>query len=86
MEEAGLRGVNVSGWYGILATAGTPQSIIAKLNSEIVSMMSDPKVTEPFRKQGLEIFSSTPHEFAEKIKTEMVKWGKVVKDTHAIVN
>jgi len=86
MAEAGLPGIDVSGWYGILATAGTPPEIIAKLNAEIVRMIRLREVTDPFLKQGLEIFSSTPKEFADKINTETVKWGKVVRDTNATVN
>ena len=86
MAEAGLPGIDVSGWYGILATAGTPPEIIAKLNAEIVQMIRLREVTDPFLKQGLEIFSSTPKEFADKINTETVKWGKVVRDTNATVN
>ena len=86
MAEAGVAGFEVSGWYGVLAPAGTPRDIVTKLNAEIVRMMQTPEVIEQFAKQGLEVFGSTPEQFAARIKSDIVKWGKVVKDTRATVD
>jgi len=86
MDEAGVPGFEVSGWYGVLAPARTPREIIEKLNSEIVKMMRSPEVNEQFVKQGLEVFASTPEQFSAKIKSDGVKWGKVVKATRATVD
>ena len=86
MEEAGVPGFEVSGWYGVLAPAGTPADIIGKLNSEIVTMMRSPAVNEQFVRQGLEVFSSSPEQFSAKIKSDRVKWGKVVRTTRATVD
>jgi tripartite-type tricarboxylate transporter receptor subunit TctC len=86
MDEAGVPGFEVSGWYGVLAPAGTPREIIEKLNSEIVKMMRSPEINEQFVKQGLEVFTSTPEQFSAKIKSDSVKWGKVVRDTRATVD
>lgn len=86
MDEAGVPGFEVSGWYGVLAPAGTPREIIEKLNSEIVKMMRSPEINEQFVKQGLEVFASTPEQFSAKIKSDSVKWGKVVRATRATVD
>lgn len=86
MDEAGVPGFEVSGWYGVLAPAGTPADIIEKLNSEIVKMMRSPAVNEHFVRQGLEVFSSSPGQFGAKIKSDIVKWGKVVRTTRATVD
>jgi tripartite-type tricarboxylate transporter receptor subunit TctC len=86
MDEAGVPGFEVSGWYGVLAPAGTPREIIEKLNSEIVKMMRSPEINGQFVKQGLEVFASTPEQFSAKIKSDSVKWGKVVTATRATVD
>jgi tripartite-type tricarboxylate transporter receptor subunit TctC len=86
MDEAGVPGFEVSGWYGVLAPVRTPREIIEKLNLEIVKMMRSPEINEQFVKQGLEVFASTPEQFSAKIKSDGVKWGKVVKATHATVD
>jgi tripartite-type tricarboxylate transporter receptor subunit TctC len=86
LDESGLKGFDVSGWYGILAPAGTPLDVIAKLNNVIVRMMASPEVVGSFTRQGLEVFSSTPAQFTEKIRSEMPRWAKVVRDTRATVD
>lgn len=85
LAETAIPGFDASGWYGILAPAGTPRSVIAKLNAVIVEMMNSPEVRASFTKQGLEVFGSTPEQFSEKIRSEMVKWGKIVRQTRATV-
>ena len=80
MDEAGLKGFEVSGWYGILAPKGTPRDIVSKLNAEIVGILRLPEIDQQFVRQGIEIFTSTPSQFAEKIKTELPRWRKVVTD------
>jgi tripartite-type tricarboxylate transporter receptor subunit TctC len=86
LDESGMKRFDVSGWYGILAPAGTPAEVIAKLNDGIVRMMGSPEVVGSFTKQGLEVFSSTPAQFTEKIRSEMPRWAKVVRSTRATVD
>ena len=86
MDEAGVPGFEVSGWYGVLAPVGTAGDLVEKLNSEIVRMIRAPEIVEQFVKQGLEVFSSTPEQFNAKIKSDIVKWGKVVRSTGATAN
>jgi tripartite-type tricarboxylate transporter receptor subunit TctC len=76
-----LPGVEVSAWYGVLAPAGTPKDIIAKLNAETVKAIANPKVAQQLANAGADAISSSPEEFAAYIKTELVRWGKAVKAT-----
>jgi tripartite-type tricarboxylate transporter receptor subunit TctC len=79
VAESGFPGYDVSGWYGILAPAKTPADIIARLNSEIVTILRSPAATERLAADGSEAVGSTPEQFGAHIKSEIAKWGKVVK-------
>jgi tripartite-type tricarboxylate transporter receptor subunit TctC len=79
VAESGLPGYEVVTWFGILATAGTPQEIISRLNSEIVQMVAVPAVREGIVKLGLEIVGNSAEQYAVFLKEENVKWGKMVK-------
>ena len=83
--EAGLGGYEIENWYGALAPAGTPREIIMKLNTEIVTALKRPDVKERLNSQGFETHTSTPDEFAAYIKSEIVKWAKIVKASGAKV-
>ncbi len=80
MQEAGVPGYEVTGWYGVLAPAGTPPSIIAKLNHEIVRILQSQEMRERLSADGSEPVGSTPQQFAAHIKSEVVKWNKVVNE------
>ncbi len=75
-----LPGYDVTSWYGILAPAKTPQAIIARLNSEINQVLAMPDVRERLSSQGVEIAGSSPAELAAFIKTDAVRWAKLVRD------
>jgi tripartite-type tricarboxylate transporter receptor subunit TctC len=77
-----LPGFQVVVWFGILAPAGTPPEIVAKLNDAITRAIATPSVQESLKKLGVEPKSSTPEEFAETIRTDLDKWSKVVKDAN----
>jgi tripartite-type tricarboxylate transporter receptor subunit TctC len=79
VAESGLPGFEVINWYGVLAPARTPKSIVDKLNTEIAKIMKMPDVKERLSSVGIEAFSSTPAQFASFIKDETAKWAKVVK-------
>ena len=64
LDESGLRGYEVIAWFGVLAPAGTPKPIIDKLNAVIVSVANAPDAKEVVAKQGLEIRTGTPEQFA----------------------
>jgi len=77
--EAGLKDFEVTTWYGVLAPAGTPRPVIARLNSELVKIIHAPEVKERLAASGTEPRTSTPEEFAAYLKQEIAKWGDVVR-------
>ncbi len=80
MEEAGCPGVTVATWWGLLAPAGTPKQIIAKLNTEVEKILAMPDVREFLVKQGYEPTPpTTPEAFAKYIKDEIERCEKVVR-------
>jgi len=80
VTESGVPGYTVTSWYGVLAPAATSQEIVNRLNGEIVKVMRLPDMKGRLAAEGAEPTSSTPAEFAAFIKTEIAKWGKVVKE------
>jgi tripartite-type tricarboxylate transporter receptor subunit TctC len=84
--EAGLGGYELENWYGLLAPARAPKTIIDKLNRETVKALQMPDVKERLNSQGFEIRTSTPDEFSAYIKSELVKWAKIVKASGAKVD
>jgi len=78
VAESGLK-FNTTGWYGILAPRGTPQPVIAKLQSELARALNNAAVREQLTKMGVEGIGSAPEQLASLIREEMDKWGKVIK-------
>ena len=82
VAEAGVPGYELSVWFGVLAPAGTPRDIIARLNTEIVKVLNAPEVKDRFAKQGVEVRTSTPEQFGEFLRAEVSRWAKVVQDAN----
>ena len=82
IDESGVKGYDVSTWYGILAPAGTPPEIVAKLNAAILKSLKTPEVQQKLQGQGYDVDTSTPEQFASLIRTEVDKWKKVVKEAN----
>jgi tripartite-type tricarboxylate transporter receptor subunit TctC len=80
IAEQSMPGFDVSGWYGALAPAGLSANVLARLNSEIVRGMRDPVRVKRLAGDGVEAASSTPDQFAARVKSEIEKWGKVVRE------
>ena len=81
MQEAGVPGYEVAGWYGMLAPAGTPPAIVSKLNREVVRIVHLPDVTEKMAADGSEPVGTSPAEFAAHIKAEVEKWRDLIHKT-----
>jgi tripartite-type tricarboxylate transporter receptor subunit TctC len=81
VSEAGVPGYEVGVWFGIVAPAGTPPAILAKLNAELNRMLTMPDVKQKFADQGVEPVGGPPGRFAEHLKVQIEKWTKVVKDS-----
>jgi tripartite-type tricarboxylate transporter receptor subunit TctC len=79
MIEAGVKGYESATWYGLLAPAGTPPDIVAKLNAEVVAILKQPETHERLSKEGADPVGNTPAEFGKFIRSEIAKWGKVIK-------
>jgi tripartite-type tricarboxylate transporter receptor subunit TctC len=77
-----LPGFQVVVWFGILAPAGTPSEIVARLNDAIARAVATPSVQESLKKLGVEPKSSTPEAFAATIRADVDKWAKVVKEAN----
>ena len=85
IAESGLPGYELENWYGVLAPAGTPRAIVDRLSGEIVKILTTQEVKERLNAQGFEVRTSTPAQFAAYLKSEIVKWAKIVKDSGAKV-
>ena len=79
VAEAGLPGFEVTTWYGVLAPAGTPKEIVARLNRELAKIMHAPETKERLAVLAADPVTGTPDEFAAYIKQEIAKWAKVVR-------
>jgi tripartite-type tricarboxylate transporter receptor subunit TctC len=79
MVEAGVRGYESSTWYGLLAPKATPRAVVMKLNREVVAIINLPEVKSHLLAEGAEPVGNTPEQFGEFIKSEIAKWGKVIR-------
>ncbi|MDP3799694.1 MAG: tripartite tricarboxylate transporter substrate binding protein [Polaromonas sp.] len=85
-QEAGLKGFDVTIWFGVLAPAGTPAPIIERLNREIVTVMATDEMRKRMQADGAEAKTTTPAEFAALIKQDTAKWAPVVKASGATLD
>jgi tripartite-type tricarboxylate transporter receptor subunit TctC len=79
MIESGLAEFESTSWFGVLAPAGTPPAIVARLNKDFVALLQRPDAREQISRTGADPVGNTPEEFAAHIKIEIAKWAKVVK-------
>lgn len=86
VAEAGLAGFDVFGWNGLLAPAGTPKSIIAKLHAEITKALQIPEIRERVAGFGFEPVGNSPGEFGEFIKADIAQWARAAKESGARVD
>jgi tripartite-type tricarboxylate transporter receptor subunit TctC len=81
-SEAGLAGYDSTGWFGVVAPAGTPAPIVARLNAEITAALNDPQVQASMRNLGVEPAPGKPEAFEAYIRSETQKWGKVIRQAN----
>ena len=79
VAESGLPGYDASTWYGVLAPAGTPARVIARLHGDIVQALGFVEVRSWFSEQGLDAVGNTPEQFGAIVRDEMGKWAKVIR-------
>lgn len=80
MQEAGVAGYEVAGWYGVVAPAKMPPAIVTKLSQEIVRILHAPDVRDRMAADGSEAVGSSPEQFGAHIKSEVAKWRKLIQE------
>ena len=79
LKEAGVDGVDVQQWYGIFAPAKTPKAVVEKLNKLLNQVLADKEIVQRMQDHGADVEASTPQALAAMVKSELVKWKRVVQ-------
>ena len=80
IAESGYKGFEASTWYGLLAPAGTPAAVVARLNAEVNRALGTPEVRQRLAAEGGEVLGGSPEQFAEQIRLDAERWHKVIRD------
>lgn len=83
LAEAGYKEFDAISWFGILAPAGTPTAIVQKINQAVNQALKQPDVAEKLRSEGGEVLGGSPEQFAQLLRTELPRWGQIVKKSGA---
>jgi tripartite-type tricarboxylate transporter receptor subunit TctC len=86
LDEVGLKGYEVTSWFGLVAPAATPREIVMKINQALNRATSDPQVRENLTSRGANVIQGTPEEFLAFVRTETEKWGPVVKRANIVAD
>ena len=86
IDEAGVPGYDATVWLGLLAPPGTPRDVVQKMREGVTKVLSTPEARKLMASAGVDVAISTPEEFAALMKSELERWGKVVRETGATVN
>ena len=86
INESGYKGFDAVTWFGLLAPAGTPRDVIARLNAEFNKALKQSELAKRLGDEGADPAGGTPEQFAALIKDEIPRWGKVVRDSGAKVD
>lgn len=86
VTESGIRGYDVVVWLGVMAPARTPPEIIKHLNEAMVRALREPEVSARLKEFGMQVYASSPSEFARFLSAERAKWEPIVKSSGATIN
>jgi tripartite-type tricarboxylate transporter receptor subunit TctC len=84
LDEAGVKGFDVTTWYALMAPHGTPQAIVKRMNSELGRALRQPDIVARFAEQGVSAGNMSPEQLAGFIRTETSKWSRVAKESGAV--
>jgi tripartite-type tricarboxylate transporter receptor subunit TctC len=79
LDESGVRGLDVSQWWGVLVPTGTPSNIVMKLHADLIEIIKLPKIKVRMTELGMEPVGNSPVQFGEIIRTDISKYRKIVK-------
>lgn len=82
LDEAGVKGYDVTTWFALMAPHGTPSAIEQRLSAELVKALKDPEILKRFEEQGVSAGNMNPKQLAAFITTETAQWGKVAKQSN----
>jgi tripartite-type tricarboxylate transporter receptor subunit TctC len=83
VQEAGVPGYELSGWFGLLAPAKTPQTIVDRLSGEVAKAVADPRLKDRLTEQGLDVVGGSPGDMLAVMTADTKKWGEVITATGA---
>ncbi|XAH21836.1 tripartite tricarboxylate transporter substrate binding protein [Xylophilus sp. GW821-FHT01B05] len=86
LAESGYPGFDASTWFGILAPAGTPAAIVKTLNTEINKVLKQPDVAAKLKSEGGDVLGGSAEQFGALLKTDIVRWGQIVRDSGARID
>jgi tripartite-type tricarboxylate transporter receptor subunit TctC len=86
INESGYQGFDAVTWFGLLAPAGTPKDVVARLNAEFNKALQQPELRKKLSDEGADPAGGTPEQFATLIRDEVPRWGKVVKESGARID
>ena len=81
--ETGVRGLELSPWFGLLAPAGTPAAVVRKINADVAEVLRDRELLEKFAAAGADPYVTTPEQFGRVLQDDIQKWAQVVKASGA---
>lgn len=79
IDEAGLKGYEITGWHGFFAPAGTPREIVQRLSSTVAKILGTPEIRDLWASQGMAVVTNTPEQFAQRLRADFEKYGRIVK-------
>lgn len=86
VAESGYKGFEAVTWFGVLGPANLPKDVAARLNTEINKALQSPDLQKKLSDQGADVAGSTPEAFGKLVRDDMVRWGKVVKESGARID
>ncbi|MCA3177698.1 MAG: Bug family tripartite tricarboxylate transporter substrate binding protein [Burkholderiales bacterium] len=86
LAEAGLKGIDVNPWFGLLAPAGTPAAVVQRVNADVNALLATAEVRERFAASGADVLSMSPERFGELMREDLAKWARVVRESGARID